>query len=648
MFCGNCGTNNLDGAAFCALCGTPLPKGETAAQDSNATIMPDQPAYDNNATIMPDQNGFYQSYGQNYNQANAQYGYQPGMDIHGQSNGNNGYNNFYQPPKKKFPVLPVAIGGGVVAALVLMMVFLGSSVTNSFMKTFTSPKKYFAYVEKQEMKEIISTGENIYDGYRSALGDPTDRSVEMSLGCELGPEGKQLLSYAGAAGVDLSWLASFHVSGSFVSNDQKLEGSAAIGMNKDQNIISGDVIMDFSNMMAYLCIPELNSNYLAIDTTMFGGSYGYGYSNQYEQKQMVDSVYDRVSDLTKGLPKGSEWAKVAAPYVEIYAENIGQVEKEKDELEINDVEMKVTALTAEISPRDMQNIQMEMLKYFMKDRQFKKLFFDTFTEDYLKQMDFYETDPEEIYKEMIESATSELEWLEGYEKSDDGIVFTMTVYVDGKGDIVGRTIKEGYQTVSWQMTTKSNKFGFKCNYFDGYSDVSVYGGGKKSMEKYTGDFQLRVNGMPVLEFATEDFDWNAAKKGNIKGTLEFSLPSVIIDEAESEFYYGTGYYLGNFVDLSDIKFKADLDITPNGGSVALTVGGDKKEYVTVTSSAKVGKGKISVPKKTYDVKSSEDMIGYVSSCNFNAITKKLEKIGVPSSLTRYMDMIPGQLYALFY
>ena len=135
------------------------------------------------------------------------------------------------PAKKKGSKAPLFVGIAAVV-VVLLVVFNLSSIKNAAKRTFSSPENYYHWVEKNTAKEAAGTVSSIYANYFLDALKVYNMGTSAEVSVELDEAGQDMLSLAGAAGVDLSWFKSASLTYEGYSKDNVMEMWSCHGKEK--------------------------------------------------------------------------------------------------------------------------------------------------------------------------------------------------------------------------------------------------------------------------------------------------------------------------------------------------------------------------------------------------------------------------------
>lgn len=533
--------------------------------------------------------------------------------------------------KKMVPLMAAAA-----AAVVLVVVVIANvaRLGNFMHKTFSSPEKYYQYVEKKAAKALSASAGDMYAEYVDTLKN-YDRSVNAEVSVELGKDGQEMLELAGLMGVDLSWLKSISVKGNWATKSGVTSADASIAMNKD-NILSGGLILDTEKESLYIQIPELTKTYIGMDLGDFMSNY---------EREMLDETMESSKALADALPSQSDAQKISKKYLDIALGCIDDVSKKTEKETVEGVTQKFTAVEVTIDDDTLQDIMKAVLKEMKKDKDIKKI-----VRDVAKAVD---EDGDDVYEEFQESIDDILDDIKYYDLGD-AEELVMTVYIDGKGNISGRSLelksstgkRRDSATVKMLMTEKGSKFGYELSVSGfGSESVKLTGSGKKSGDKISGDFKLKYNGTSLVDVAVKNFDLDKAKKGQLDGAFEISASSKI------------GSLIGSAMAgsvIEDVKLLLTFGSSKNTSTVSLGVEYDGDDLGKASVSVKTDKGsKASIPsgKNVVMVEDMDDLEDWIETIDWSKVISNLKKTDLPSEvldlLEDVVDMIEdGDLWDL--
>ncbi|MBQ3906790.1 MAG: hypothetical protein II743_08455, partial [Lachnospiraceae bacterium] len=161
--------------------------------------------------------------------------------------------------KKKLIIVAAAL-----VALILVVSIINGKFAKGIHKTFDSPKKYMAYVEKQAiLGKKDNTVRSIYNHLSNRLTDE-DQALEEKVTLTIGEAGASYLRLAKAAGVDLTWLQSAGFKYYVNTKDNDVEMKTTLYLN-EKEIANPTVILDSNKKVVYAKIPELSKDVVKYD-----------------------------------------------------------------------------------------------------------------------------------------------------------------------------------------------------------------------------------------------------------------------------------------------------------------------------------------------------------------------------------------------
>lgn len=530
----------------------------------------------------------------------------------------------------------------VLAVLALIGILVAvnfSRIVNFFHKTFSSPEEYYQYIEAKQVDEMVDTYMNGYDTYLEMLSmESTNSSIDFTV--ELGDDLRDIIEMAD---VEVEWLESVNLGLDVNYKDEILKIAAMAGLN-DVDILSGNVILDFAEEDMYMQIPELSEKYV-------GASFE---DLDIEYDEEMFEIFDLIK---KYMPESKDLEELLSKYITLVVEQLDDVEEETVKLEVGDVSQKCTALEVTIDTETAQKIAEAVLKEISEDKDLKKMF------DHVMGMAEevgYPADTDEIYDEFLEIVDYALENIEELDMGEEEIV--MTVYVNGKGEVIGREIEVAGAKFRYAMPQEGSKFEMECYveipdlfgsvaYESGYDEeyepemlkVGIEGEGKKKGNKITGEFVVEYDSNALLNINVEGYDVKKAKNGEMVGTFTFTLPkslkSMLSEQGGSEVAMLAGFL--------DYGIEIDMDTDSDGGTVSIAIVDDEEFLVKLTMEAESGKGeKVSVPssKNVVDPMDEDEMEEWVEDFDWDGLIKKLDKAKVDEEYIEMLEDLVDEMY----
>lgn len=598
MFCKKCGSEVNDGAAFCPKCGTALKSTTQKAPEQKS-----QP-------IMP----------------------MPEPKMGNMAQGTSGVSDDGQ----KGSIKKGLIIAGIAAAAVLILLIANAARINNFVhRTFSSPEKYYQFVEEKTVKELSDHAGEWYDSYVLDSLNFYNKSVEGELTVELGKDGQEFVGLLGLAGVDVSWLESMKISADTAVKDDTVAYDISFSLN-GSDIISGNMKMDMEKGMAYFQIPELNKTYLGVDMTEAGyGAYDSDFLAEFQESN---------KKLLQACPDQAEVEKLTKRYMMLALGCVDNVSKSKETLKVEGVEQKCTVLKVTIDSDTMQDMAQVVLEKMRDDKDIKSLMESVLLAG--SEAVDEDVDIDEVYEEFQDTIDEILDELEYLSYMDEKIV--MKVYVDGKGEIKGRSIDFGDVTVSSLMPERGNKFGYELSGNSNGITVKLTGSGKISGDKISGDFQIKYNGASLVDITAKKLDIEELKSGRMNGRIEMRAASKI------------GSVIGSVPGLAiieDMQINMDFKSSKDAYSCKIGVVYDEQDVGSIGVSAKMGSGsKASMPssKNVLMIEDEDDMEEWLEGARIDGLVDSLKKADIPSEITDALEEIEDisdlsdALYRMYY
>lgn len=534
------------------------------------------------------------------------------------------------PARKKGSKAPLFVGIAAVV-VVLLVVFNLSSIKNAAKRTFSSPENYYHWVEKNTAKEAAGTVSSIYANYFLDALKVYNMGTSAEVSVELDEAGQDMLSLAGAAGVDLSWFKSASLTYEGYSKDNVMEMKCGLAMEK-KNVISADLIVDMAEEAVYLAVPELSKTYIGVDVSEIPDI-----SYYMDTLDNSTEYMDALKAILSKLPEEKQVKDLTAKYLEIALNSIDDVNLKKGKtLKAEGVSESCTLLEVTLDADTLQNVIENVAEQLENDREVKAIIeklCDEIAGLDLDELDGIDIDSEEVY-EYFQDACSELADEAQYISFDEELV--MSLYVDGKGVIRGRSFEfnDGWSNYTVEILNphKGGKIGFKAAVTVDNQEFSIAGSGKESGGRVSGDFSAKYNGTAIVDLTVKNFDTDALKKGYLNGTFTVKAASGI-----GKVLYGMSSVPSMVTDLA---VTVDVSMDGKSGKLAVSVAEDKDKWGTVSVSAKKESGrKASVPadKNTVFIEDYSDVEDYWDTVDLDSLINTLDKLDVPSFVTDILE-----------
>ena len=627
MKCANCGSEVGDDNKFCPNCGDKMVSSGEANQTapvelskpSEATVdlaesekesllsggepivTPSQPLIDNMSQTNSDLN---MSQTNPDFSSNTQSGGQTQVNV-------NAAGNNEQPPKKKSKA-PIFIGLGV--ALVALIAIIGFAVfagQNFFKRTFSSATDYYKYVEKKNVNN--NNNWKAYDSYVKRLSTINSSKYTQNLSIELSDDAKDLIeTFSG--GMDFSWFEKLDMDMEFAAKDNNYEALVSSKLN-DKDLVSFKAYADDENF--YLTIPDLTDEYIKV-------------SKEYLTDNGFD--FDAYMSSYESLPSKDKLKSLTKNYLNVYLKNISKVKKEKVKLEASGVTQSAYKLSYTLEDDKIKEMFKALAQEASNDKEVKGVIRNFAEISMGADSAGLGTTVDDImddYDSLLEEMTDSID-----DADFDGLTFTMAIYVDDGGNIVGRDINfasdESEIVMKYAFTKKGKDVGILYSYdYDG-SSIEFSGKGKLSGTNLSGEFSL-VQGNDDDEttlFVVDVEKLNLAKLGDENQEMALTIKA---EDGIGDVYYGMSMLSGYALKLEENKSKS-----------VITILDEESPLVTITGTEKVeATKKISIPEdmETYDIE-DDGVTEWVETFDTDKFIDQLGETDLPQE---WVDAIEASL-----
>lgn len=641
MFCMNCGNPLEEGTKFCTKCGQRVSEEATAQVQevtTETTAAPVQEAETTNAP-QPEAKVSLQKETQEP-EAEVQEsvaGVAPGVQeaVSGPTPGAQGVAP--QPVAgtsqnvegasdkvKKFPKGALIVVAALAVVLVLVLANF-KVVANSVNKMVSSPEKYYAQVEKNEIKELASTMAESYNNLFLENINFSNYGLDYSMEVELGEEAYSMLGSAleledGSAFSKMALNFMLSIKGDSISAG----ADASLGKNQ---LISAKAVADLGKGEAYAEIPELTNKAIGVSIA--------------DYTAIIKEVLKKGDEFLALCPDKKAVEKLLNRYLAIAVENIDSIKEDKDTITVGNIEQKCTVIRVRIKENDVYKVAkavctaakddkelMDIVAAFavayggMDESEARKSFEEAITLA-LEELAKYEEEAKEDVKEEIldiEDSNSEEE-------------IRMYVWVNNKGEVIGRELRVGDSKFVYQMPMKGNDFEFQAKVVSDGDTVLLEGTGKKSSSSLSGEFALKMKEdeevSKLMDITVEELDTKKIKQGYVNGSFILKPAQELLEQTD----------LGTIsVLLTNFSVKVEAKTGKSSAEVVMTLLNKDDMFAKLTANTKIGSGKsASLPGKGILVEDEEDIIEWAKTIDFEKFTKNLSKAGLPKEMLETIE-----------
>ena len=494
---------------------------------------------------------------------------------------------------------------------------------NLIKRMFSSPEKYYQYVEGQAVKEAADSTASIYENILRSNLNIDNRGVNYSVDVALSDQAKQLIVQSlegqGASGIDVSWLSNIGLAGRIDSKNGKSLVTAETQLNGSK-ILSGNIIADWNGNAFYGQVPEISSNYIASDLAALGAS---SYMAPAQALQLLRAAYNACPD-----EKTAE--KLLNKYLGAVVENIEQVEKSTRRLSAGNISVNYTALDVTIDATTAGKILNAVADLMENDDELRAI------ANGLIQATG-QTSPARWYDDLIAQMRTAAGQAASYTSGES---LLMTVYVDNKGEIRGRTISvSGQELLRIAMPKKGSDVGVDIIIGSDGTGMSISGDGTESKDSLSGTFGVSFSNysenMELFKVSVNGLDLKTAKKGYANGKYSISPGRDFVMALSSEF--GSNSVVASM--LTGFSLDVEASSSENKGSAVIGISYNGNSFGTLTVSADAGDG--NDIQMISSAMTPERYAQEIDPSSFQAIIQSLQSAGVPTSYTallqQYLD-----------
>ena len=517
--------------------------------------------------------------------------------------------------RRKFIYGSVAV---VALAVIVALVFSFPYIFNSAKKAFSSPDKYYHYVEQKAADDASEHIESLFDRYNNYENIGSEGSLGLKVDKDFFTEFEEIELPDGIDPEIFENMEMFFKGGSV----DKLSGTDISFSLSGKSIISAFIYLDNENNKMYFKLPELSDKYLGITSS----------SNIYDEMLVIPGTASNTNidtnALIEAMPSGEQVAKLYNRYVAICSQCIEDVEEEIDEIEVNGIKQKCTLITSTINEKTFKKMYTSVLEAIKNDKEI-----ETILKDIAKVVNPDES-ADDMYHDFIDNINEQLDDIDNNINLEEKIEYK--VWVNGKGEIIGRGFKvEDEVDYYYIVPVSGGKFGFEAKLKIEDECLSVVGNGKLSVGKLNGEFDVKFNKAKLFKITVKDFDRKSAEDGYLNCKLSISLSEEII---------GLMSISDSKIDIEDYKFDLDIKSSEKSGSIILTFVGKDKQLATLSLNTKIISDYVPVipeEKDTFDISNGNEdaLLEYCKTIDVERFIAGLRTTVLPKDLVDTIEQI---------
>ncbi len=444
-----------------------------------------------------------------------------------------------KPKKKKGLKITAIVVAAVVAVCGLGFVF------RDYLMGLMPAKTHYQYVYAKVFKEINKGIDDVYD-----LIESDKTSAKGSFGFKMNDTLTALMGDNGKFG-DVEF--EFDTN----SKDAKSKNEFALKVGGDE-LVKVSMGIDIEDETIYFDIPEYFNKPVKVDIS----SVGYSEEQLAVLKASIEKDFGII--IERDVLKDALTNAGTAAF-----KQIEDVDRSKDEIEINGVEQSATLLEAEIDEQVIADMFVEILEVLKDDEDVQE-----YVENLADEMDLGDVD----YQDTLEDAIDNID-------ADDlgNVEFTHKTWVNSKCEILAIGIEMNGQEI-FVGSAQDGK--------DYATEISVAGRtllsfeGTRDGDKITGDLTVpqEVAGMDIGKISFDALDLEQLKEGYFVGKIEVIPGADLIERvADVEDYAG--------ISLSDVKLVIEGNNKEDNYDTKISVSVSGQDLVTLSFNASVSESK---------------------------------------------------------
>ena len=513
-------------------------------------------------------------------------------------------------PKKKL----AAIIAAVVAVVLIAVVTVASNfetVQGFFLKSFGSNDKYFMYVESKAFGSVTDEVSEYYGTVVDSL--KLDAAAETSVKLNVGDSALSLLESTLDPSSDFSWLNTVTLDMNVNLKDNLEKVAAALNIN-GESFVDMDMIMNLESGETFMAFLSMSDKYLKTGTGILEDEDYVGITELYSDPEFKEV-----------LPSEKELNKLLDKYIKIIFENMDEIEKSSDVLEVSGIEKKYTTLEVKIEQEDAKNIAKAVLEAAKADKELKKYIEDIAAYLEKKNMNDDAGIAYDVFLDSIEGAINDIEEA----SSEDDTSVSWIDYVDANHEIVGRKIVvDNEEILYYALVSDGKDFAFELE----VAEVVVAGTGTGKGNTINGEFSVKSKEEKLCDVVVTDFKTNT---DYLNGNIRIKPSSEILEAM------GIADDGATVLSIANLALEINCVSSKDSAETAINLISGDEIFVGLTFSGKeVAASPIELP-DTANVYSEDEIDKWLEGIDTDALIKKFEGLGVSSDL---IAIIESMLY----
>ncbi len=539
-------------------------------------------------------------------------------------------------PKKKSLKLPI-IAAVVAVIAVLGCVFAFSSKAQTLVMKMASPETHYRYSLKNSVGTFSDSFIDTYDKVVENCGTAAEKESiypnfagEGNFYVEAGGMLKDKLTEVGVKENKLSVDYKVNVYNNAVSADYGIYAGS-------EKLLTFEVRIDNEYNMT-LSVPELNQKPLSInlvDNEYFdmsemqdsiSGSAGFAgitFTDPEEAEEMSKKIF---ASIAENAPDSKLLEKLLEKYIKIALEQITEVERVSEDLEIEGVTQKTTRFDLKINEKLVYDVCKAVLTEAKDDKDIKK-FIEEYYNAVIKIAEDMEIDVDDsmtasdLYDEFKDAVTDILDEISDVDEDDldTKAYIKLTTWVNSSSETVAIKAKisdldiEIFAGVAADAKETGYEFYMKS---EGEKPVAVTAKTTEEKGKLSGDIEIVVASKEAAVLKIKEFDVKSFEKdGYINGTFVIEAGKDLVEEVSAGLSDAE-------MDISKAKIEITVASSEKSASLDIALMLDGDELI------KIGE-KIEIKEATevsLHSDCTEDLEAWASEMDPTALMEKLQNV----------------------
>ena len=478
---------------------------------------------------------------------------------------------------------------------------------------------------KFEAQDVVDGTTTIYGALLKAIGGgmgdlSLDQGMQMETTVTLGDDLLNMLSSMMSSygmGSDVSFLKSFGFSTTMLSQNSLMQEEISVKLGST-TLATAKMIMDMAKSNAYVCLPELNSNWLGFVMNTGDSSA----SGMMIPAASVLGSLEAYADIVDALPTEQALNTLMSRYLDIIVKALPAATTSTKTLSVGSVSQEVTATTHTFTTHGLMAATKAVLVAAKTDKDLEKVL-----DDISKYGNDKAGTNEDLHADMLEGINYALDsYDEAIADVADETLLTLVIYTAGDQQVGLQINVPSANMNAYAYSLKNgDNTAFELNVMN---MVKFSGTGTLKSGKANGNYTLTVQGQNMLSVEVKNFNKSALEQGNLEGTLRIKPSAFVLSNIPANDFLTTNTVI-------EIVMK----VTGDNSNISFNLYNGDKLMVGLSMLTKmIANGSVKAPTNYIDPTKDPDAFeGWVEGMNFDKLLSNLRKAGVPDSLVEMIE-----------